>query len=204
MGNQEIETGLSSIDFDDELIILVVNNYGQFCHLIHRTVRDLDMNAQIVKNTLCVDELIAYEPHGIILSGGPDIKRAGNCVQYIKDVDVPVLGICLGHQLIAKAFEGEVETGTQGGYASVSVQVIEEDEILKGLGPTINTWASHADKVSRMPDGFVQLARSDICEIEAMKHPDRPIYGVQWHPEVSHTQNGEELFLNFLNICKKA
>ncbi len=197
------KTEISSMDFDDELTILVVNNYGQFCHLIHRTVRDLDMDVQLVKNTMSVDEIMAYEPHGIILSGGPDMERVGNCEQYIKGADVPVLGICLGHQLIAKAFGGEVETGAQGGYAAVTVNVIEEDDILKGLGPTIDTWASHADKVSRMPDGFVQLARSDVCEIEAMKHPDLPIYGVQWHPEVSHTQNGEELFLNFLNICKK-
>lgn len=194
---------LNMDDVEDELTILVVNNYGQFCHLIHRAVRDLDMDAKLVKNTLSVHEIMEYEPHGIIMSGGPDMARIGNCEQYAKELEVPVLGICLGLQLIAKAFGGDVRTGEQGGYAAVTVDVLEENEILKGLGPTINTWASHADVVSRMPDGFIQLARSDICEIEAMKHPELPIYGVQWHPEVSHTQNGKELFLNFLDICKK-
>lgn len=187
----------------NELKILVVNNYGQFCHLIHRTVRDLDMDTRIVSNTLSVDEILDEEPEGIILSGGPTMDRIGNCREYVENIDVPILGICLGHQLIAKTFGGDYGTGSQGGYASIEVDVIEENDILKGLGPKLSTWASHADEVTRMPDNFIRLARSQYCETEAMKHPERPIYGVQWHPEVAHTEKGEELFLNFLETCEK-
>jgi GMP synthase (glutamine-hydrolysing) len=83
------------------------------------------------------------------------------------------------------------------------VEVVEEDDILKGLGPVISTWASHADEVTSLPPGFIRLARSPICEVEAMKHPEKPIYGVQWHPEVAHTDRGEELFLNFFEVCNR-
>ncbi|ADI74530.1 GMP synthase, small subunit [Methanohalobium evestigatum Z-7303] len=185
----------------EELKILVVNNHGQFCHLIHRTVRDLDMDTKIVSNTLSVDEILEEEPQGLILSGGPTMDRIGNCREYVENIDVPILGICLGHQLIAKTFGGEYGTGNHGGYASIDVEIIEKNDILKGFGSSISTWASHADEVTRMPDNFLKLARSQYCETEAMKHPERPIYGVQWHPEVAHTEKGEELFLNFLEIC---
>jgi GMP synthase (glutamine-hydrolysing) len=185
----------------EELKILVINNYGQFCHLIHRTVRDLDMGVRIVPNTTPVDGILALEPDGLILSGGPSMDRIGLCADYVRDIDLPILGICLGHQLIARAFGGGTGQGAAGGYADVEVEVVEEDDILKGLGPVISTWASHADEVTSLPPGFIRLARSPICEVEAMKHPVKPIYGVQWHPEVAHTDRGEELFLNFFEVC---
>ncbi len=185
-----------------ELTILVINNYGQFCHLIHRTVRDLDMDTKIVSNTSTVEDIMAEEPDGLILSGGPTMERAGIGSEYIEKIDVPILGICLGHQLIAKTFGGEIGSGEHGGYADVEIEVIDEDDILRGIGPKTSVWASHADEVTVMPEGFIQLARSDICEIEAMRHPTKPIYGVQWHPEVAHTDKGEELFMNFFEVCE--
>ena len=182
-------------------IILVINNYGQFAHLILRTLRDLEVNSEMVKNTLSVNELFEKEPDGLIMSGGPTMDRIGNCKQYVLEVELPILGICLGHQLIAEAYDGVVSKGTLGGYADVYVDVLEEDDILKGLGPTIKTWASHADEVKLAPLGFKTLARSDVCDIEAMKHPSKPIYSVQWHPEVAHSEKGNELFLNFIDKC---
>ena len=184
------------------LKILVINNYGQFCHLIHRAVRDLDMDTKVIPNTTSIEDILAEEPDGIILSGGPSMERAGLCAEYVKELDLPILGICLGHQAIAKAFGGEVGPGVSGGYADIDVEIVEENDILKGLGPMTSVWASHADEVLKMPEGFIQLARSDICEIEAMKHPEKPIYGVQWHPEVAHTDKGEELLMNFFEICE--
>jgi GMP synthase (glutamine-hydrolysing) len=136
------------------------------------------------------------------LSGGPTLDRIGNCKQYVREIELPILGICLGHQLIAETFGGAVGKGASGGYADVTVEIIEPDDILLGIGPTITTWASHADEVSRLPNNFVKLARSAVCEIEAMKHPSKPIYGVQWHPEVAHTEAGNTLILNFLKICE--
>lgn len=184
-----------------ELKILVINNYGQFCHLIQRAVRDLDMETKIIPNTTPIEDILAEEPDGLILSGGPEMERAGLCFDYAREIDLPILGICLGHQAIALAYGGHVHAGKKGGYAEVEIEVLEEDDILRGLGPKTTVWASHADEVAIIPEGFIHLARSDICEIEAMRHPTKPLYGVQWHPEVSHTKQGEKLLTNFLEVC---
>ncbi|AEH60147.1 GMP synthase, small subunit [Methanosalsum zhilinae DSM 4017] len=185
----------------NRLKILVINNYGQFCHLIHRTVRDFDMDTKIISNTTPIDQILEEEPDGLILSGGPSMERTGLCMEYLEYIDRPVLGICLGHQLISRKFGGDYGPGKHGGYAAIEVEIIEEDDILKGMSPSISAWASHADEVTDMPGNFIHLARSNICEIEAMKHPSRPIYGIQWHPEVSHTEKGDELFTNFFDVC---
>ncbi len=182
--------------------IIVINNYGQTCHLIHRAVRDLGQNVEMMKNTSSIEEITAKESDGLILSGGPELSRAGNSSTYIKELDLPILGICLGHQLIAKTYGGNVRTGAAGGYASVEIEILLENDILKGLGPKTNVWASHADEVSKLPPDFIRLARSHICEIEAMKHITKPLYGVQWHPEVSHTKKGNDLLMNFFEVCK--
>jgi GMP synthase (glutamine-hydrolysing) len=182
--------------------IIVINNFGQFCHLIQRAVRDLDQDVELMKNTSSIEEILAREPEGLILSGGPTLERAGNCSIYVKEIELPILGICLGHQVMAQAYGGEVKTGTAGGYAAIEVEIIEEDDILKGLAPKTNVWASHADEVQSLPPDFIKLARSRICEIESMKHKIKPLYGVQWHPEVSHTERGNDLLKNFFEICR--
>lgn len=183
--------------------ISVINNYGQFAHLIHRAIRDLGVDCELVKNTLDIDELLRRDTDGLILSGGPSMDRIGNCKLYVKEIDLPILGICLGHQLIAETFGGAVSKGVSGGYAHVTVEIIEPDDILIEMGPIIKTWASHADEVNRLPKDFTKLARSEVCEMEAMKHRDKPIYGVQWHPEVAHTESGSTLLLNFIKICEE-
>ncbi len=181
--------------------IIVINNYGQTCHLIHRAVRDLDQEVELMKNTSSMEEILAKEPDGLILSGGPTLERAGNCSVYVKELDLPILGICLGHQVMAKTYGGGVRTGATGGYAAIEIEILDEDDILKGLGPKTNVWASHADEVGILPPDFIRLARSRICEIEAMKHKTKPLYGVQWHPEVSHTERGNDLLRNFFEVC---
>jgi GMP synthase (glutamine-hydrolysing) len=182
--------------------IIIVNNYGQFCHLIHRAVRDLDQETELMKNTSSIEEILSREPDGLILSGGPTLERQGNCSAYVRKIDLPILGICLGHQVMAQAYGGEIKTGAAGGYAAIEIEIIEEDDILKGLAPKTNVWASHADEVRSLPSDFRKLARSRICEIESMKHKTKPLYGVQWHPEVSHTERGNDLFKNFFEICR--
>ncbi|MBC7114037.1 MAG: GMP synthase subunit A [Archaeoglobi archaeon] len=182
--------------------VFVVNNYGQYCHLIFRTLRDLGAETKIVRNDLSVEELEAMEPDGIVLSGGPSLERSGRCEEYVKMMNVPILGICLGHQIIAKAYGGEVRRGKQGGYAEVIVEILEEDDIFRGLPKYIRTWASHSDEVAVLPENFEILARSEICEIEAMRHRDKDIFGIQWHPEVAHTERGEDVFRNFMRICR--
>ena len=179
--------------------ILVVNNYGQFNHLIRRSIRD-KVDSDMISNETPVSEI---EADGLILGGGPTLDRSGRCSEYIRTLDIPILGICLGLQVMATTFGGKVQPGAIGGYAEVEVEVLEENEILKGLPSKFRTWASHADQVVEMPAEFEVLARSNVCEIEAMKHKDKPLYGVQWHPEVVHTEYGQELLDNFMEICRR-
>ena len=180
----------------------MINNYGQFCHLIFRTLRDLGVDVSLVENTLSVDEIFEMEPAGIVLSGGPDINRIGKCQDYVKDIDTPILGICLGHQLMAAVFGGEIGKGRLGGYSKVIVEIVKKGPLFEGLGDRMVTWASHADAILSLPEQFELLGTSDICDIEAMSHKEKPLYGVQFHPEVSHTKGGVRLFENFIRICK--
>jgi GMP synthase (glutamine-hydrolysing) len=184
------------------LPIYVINNFGQFNHLIHRALRDLDIGVALVPNSTPADR-VGEECRGIILGGGPDIARAGNCAEYL-DLGLPVLGICLGLHIIATKYGGSVHPGHSGGYGPVEVGICEHDDILKGYPATMNVWASHADEVTRVPDGFLLLARSGICGAEAIALPGRQVYGLQWHPEVSHTFEGSRVFENFDRIIRES
>jgi GMP synthase (glutamine-hydrolysing) len=178
--------------------ISVVNNFGQFNHLIVRAIRE-KVKTGLISNQTPVEEI---EADGLILGGGPALERAGRCPEYLQQLNIPILGICLGLQLMGITFGGKVAPGTLGGYAEVEVEVIKEDDILRGLPPRFKTWASHADQVVAQPKDFEILARSEVCEIEAMRHLQRPLFGVQWHPEVVHTEHGAELLENFIALCK--
>jgi GMP synthase (glutamine-hydrolysing) len=181
--------------------IVVVDNHGQFTHLEHRALRDLGVDTELVDNDTPPAELDA---DGIVLSGGPDMDRVGRSAEYL-DLGVPVLGICLGMQFIAAELGGEVGSGEYGGYADVTVDIDDESDPLVGsLAPETRVWASHADEVTALPEGFVRTATSDVCDIEAMSDTDRDLYGVQWHPEVAHTEEGEAVFENFLAVCRDA
>jgi GMP synthase (glutamine-hydrolysing) len=180
------------------LPIYVVNNFGQFNHLIHRALRDLNIEVNLVPNTTPPEDILTCS-RGIILGGGPAIERSGNCDKYL-DLGLPVLGICLGLHIIAKHFGGNVQTGQSGGYGPIEVEIDEHDDILSGYPEKIHVWASHADEVVQIPDGFTRLAHSSICNNEAIARPDKHIYGLQWHPEVSHTFEGRRVFENFNRI----
>ena len=178
--------------------IAVIDNHGQFTHLERRTLRDLGVDVDIVDNTTAPE---AIDADGLVLSGGPDMDRIGNCPAYL-DLDVPVFGICLGMQILAAELDGTVGAGDYGGYADVDVDILDDaDPLIGSLAPETRVWASHADEVKRVPEGFTRTATSDVCDVEAMSDPDRDLYGVQWHPDVAHTERGEEVFENFVAIC---
>lgn len=180
--------------------IVVVDNHGQFTHLERRALRDIGVETDIVDNTTPPGELDA---DGVVLSGGPSIDESGRCSEYL-DRGIPVLGICLGMQVIAAELGGEVGSGDYGGYADVTVEIDDETDPLVGsLAPETRVWASHADEVTALPDGFVRTGKSDVCAIESMSDPERALYGVQWHPEVAHTERGQEVFENFRAICER-
>lgn len=177
----------------------VIDNHGQFTHLEQRALRELGVDVEILDNDTPAAEIDA---DGLVLSGGPDIDRTGNCRSYL-DLDIPVFGICLGMQVIAAELGGEVGSGDYGGYADVTVEITDTaDPLVGSLAPDTRVWASHADEVTRVPDGFERTGRSDICEVEAMSDTDRDLYGVQFHPEVAHTEEGVAVFENFRALCE--
>ncbi|HVP94770.1 MAG TPA: GMP synthase subunit A [Methanoregulaceae archaeon] len=183
------------------LPIYVVNNFGQFNHLILRMLRDLSIDAKMIGNNTPPEE-VSGACRGLVLGGGPAIERAGRCRDYL-NLGIPVLGICLGLHIIAASFGGEVKPGKFGGYGAVRVEINDHDEILKGYPGSINVWASHADEVRITPPGFIRLASSDICTNEALALPGKHIYGLQWHPEVSHSEHGHLVYENFNNLTLK-
>jgi GMP synthase (glutamine-hydrolysing) len=186
--------------------ILVIANRGQYNHRIYRTLKYLGARAKLVQNSISTGEVGEESPAGIVVGGGPFLDEIGNSAEIIERFykEMPILGICLGHQLIAKQFGGEVRTAEIGEYADCEIMVDDEDEILNGVGPTFDAWVSHKDEVSKLPEEFVKLAHSDTCEFEAIAHKNFPLYGVQFHPEVEHTPKGPEIFKNFLRIIKTA
>ncbi|MFC6826503.1 GMP synthase subunit A [Halopelagius fulvigenes] len=180
--------------------IVVIDNHGQFTHLEHRALRDLGVDVELLDNDTPAEEIDA---DGVVLSGGPDMDRIGNCADYL-ELDVPVLGICLGMQILAAELDGAVGSGDYGGYADVNVEILDDEDPLVGsLAPETRVWASHADEVKELPEGFVHTGTSDVCGIESMSDTDRDLYGVQWHPEVAHTEEGQAVFENFLGICEQ-
>ncbi len=184
---------------------IVIANRGQYNHRIYRRIKYLGEEVKLVQNTVTPEDIEKEEPQGIIIGGGPYLEEVGNSPKILKRFykEIPILGICLGQQLIAREFGGVVKEAEIGEYAEAEIIVDEENEILKGLSPSFKAWVSHKDEVTELPEGFRALAHSATCKIEAMAHEKYPIYGVQFHPEVEHTPRGEEVFKNFVRICKK-
>ncbi|MFQ5887966.1 MAG: GMP synthase subunit A [Candidatus Hydrothermarchaeales archaeon] len=183
--------------------ILVIANRGQYNHRIYRTLKYLKVDARLLKNDISIEEVEKDGPKGIVIGGGPYLEETGYSEAILKRFykEIPILGICLGHQLMARHFGGEIRTAEIGEYAGSTIFVDEEDDLLKALGPEFEAWVSHKDEVLTLPENFVKLAHSNTCDIEAMKHFTLPLFGVQFHPEVEHTPKGPEVFKNFLNIC---
>lgn len=183
--------------------ILVINNHGQYNHRIYRSLHYLKFPAELIPNTTSIEELVKKEPLGIILGGGPTTERAGNSYQYVEELDLPILGICLGHQIIAQVYGGEIGSAGMESYAKNTINILDEDDIFHGLGKTMDVWTSHKDEVKTLPADFELLATSNLCNIEAMKHNDKPVYGIQFHPEVHHTAQGHLIFENFHRVCQE-
>ncbi len=183
--------------------ILVVNNHGQYNHRIFRSLHYLKIPSEIIPNTTSIEEIKGKNPLGLILGGGPSIERSGNSMSYVEELNCPILGICLGHQIIAKAYGGEIGAAGIESYAKIKINILDENDILKGFGESADVWASHKDEVTKPPEHFKVLASSSICGVEAMKHETKPIYGIQFHPEVHHTENGSKIFENFYEVCNE-
>ena len=177
-------------------------------HREWRTLRDIDVDTKIIPNTAHLEEIIKDNIDGLVLSGGaPRIGlegKLGNCAEYLEKADFPILGICAGHQFMARFFGGEVKASKIPEFGKIQLTVFKKDEpLFEGVPRESIVWESHNDEVSVLPEEFELLAESESCKIQAMRHKEKPFYGLQFHPEVEHTEYGEQIFKNYVNICRK-
>jgi GMP synthase (glutamine-hydrolysing) len=185
--------------------ILVVDFGGQYTQLIARRVREVGVYSEILPFDASADEIRAFAPTGIILSGGPEsVGEAGS--PQIGDAliaaQVPVLGICYGMQALAAKFGGAVATADHREYGYAEVRLTGGDPLFQGLGPGLKVWMSHGDRVERLPQGFKAIGSSANSPLAAMANVERKIYGLQFHPEVTHTEHGLDIIRRFvLEIC---
>ena len=188
--------------------IYVIDNGGQWTHREWRTLRDLEVDTKIVPNTISFMDLSKENVDGLVLSGGtPRIgseSDLGNCSEYLEKADFPILGICAGHHYMGRFFGGEVEPSKIPEFGKIELILLKEDDALfEGAPKKSIVWESHNDEVTLLPNEFELLAESENCKIQAMRHKKKPFYGLQFHPEVEHTEYGERIFKNFVNICRK-
>lgn len=190
--------------------ILVLDFGGQYCHLIGRRVREQSVYSEIVPHDVTPDEIKklnrTMNVKGIILSGGPSSvyeKNAPKIDPHILDMGLPILGLCYGHQIIAQISNGKVDSACCKEYGIAEIIVDRPVGVLKGLSEQERVWMSHGDTVSTMPSEFEVLAHTENCPVAAFRHKLKPIYGLQWHPEVIHTEHGATMLKNFLfEVCK--
>ena len=185
--------------------ILVLDFGGQYCHLIGRRVREQGVYSEIVPHDITLAEIEAldkkFKVKGLILSGGPDsvyAKDAPRCDPAILQSKLPILGLCYGHQLIAHLAGGKVEPASYREYGIATAVIEHRIGVLKGLGRKERVWMSHGDTVFTLPIGYKTLAHSENTPIAAFGNAPKKIYGLQWHPEVVHTEHGTQMLRNFL------
>ncbi len=186
--------------------VLVLDFGAQYAQLIARRVREAHVHSEVVPRDISVAEIRERRPAGLILSGGPASVYAGDAYRIDPDVfqlGIPVLGLCYGHQLLADIAGGEVANTGSGEYGSTTLEVTSSSVLFKGLPTTQTVWMSHQDQVIAAPEGFRVVATTAGSAVAAMEDPENRLYGVQFHPEVAHTQRGNEILKAFLyEVCE--
>ncbi|MDR2584223.1 MAG: glutamine-hydrolyzing GMP synthase [Fibromonadaceae bacterium] len=192
---------MNSNDLDT---IAVLDFGGQYAHLIANRIRRLGVFARIFSPNSPVEHLNSAK--GIVFSGGPMSVYEKNAPAFNKDIlgiNIPKLGICYGHQLIALNLGGEVSPGKVKEYGISSLQITKSDSpLFKNIPENSSAWMSHGDSVSKLPAGFITIACTSDCEFAGVENTEKKIYGIQFHPEVRHTEFGDKFLENFvLGIC---
>lgn len=183
--------------------LAVLDFGGQYAHLISNRIRRLGVYCEVRDPETPASELRGYK--GLILSGGPQSVYDENSPKpdsKIFKLGLPILGICYGHQLLGYSLGGTVESGTIKEYGRSEILIKHFSGIFSGLKKNETAWMSHGDEITSLPPGFTVVASTDDCEIAGMADTSRKIFGVQFHPEVTHTPNGMKILDNFLKICK--
>ena len=186
---------------------IVILDFGsQYTQLIARRVRQAQVFSQVLPYDAPLERIRALNPGGIILSGGPaslEEEGAPRCDMGVFSLGLPVLGICYGMQLMAQAFGGGVARADKREYGLRRVTLEPAAELFRGLDRECDCWNSHGIQVTALPPGFVKTAFTDTCPIAAMENPEKRLYAVQFHPEVTHSRQGMALITRFVrDICK--
>ncbi len=194
--------------------ILILDFGSQYTQLIARRVREIGVYCELWAWDVTEDDIRDFAPDGIILAGGPQSVTAANsprAPEYVFNAGVPVLGICYGMQTMSEQLGGKVIQGIgEGEFGYAQVKILAESPLFKAIedavgdngNPLLDVWMSHGDKVSEIPEGFVTVARTQTCPFAAMADENKRFYGVQFHPEVTHTRQGYRILSHFaLDIC---
>ncbi len=185
--------------------ILILDFGSQYTQLIARRIRESKIYSEIHPHNYPLEKIKEELPTGIILSGGPmsvNDEGAPNISKEIFELGIPILGICYGLQLMSKHLSGKVEPAEDREYGKAHLEIIDDDLLLMGVKDGSVIWMSHGDYVTKLPDGFHLTAKTDNSPLCAISNPAKKIYGIQFHPEVTHTEFGKTILNNFLfEIC---
>lgn len=184
---------------------IVVLDFGsQYSHLICRRIREFSVYAELVPFDISFEELQKHNPKGIIFSGGPSSVYNSDAPipeNKIFDMNLPLLGICYGHQLIVNKFGGKVKRANKE-YGSSILTIDSDEDLLSGIGESVRAWMSHGDEAEQIPPGFRVIGHTESAKAAAIASKEKSIYGIQFHPEVVHTEQGTEILKNFvLKVC---
>ena len=184
---------------------IVVLDFGsQYSHLICRRIREFAVYCELVSFDISADELKKHNPKGIIFSGGPSSVYDPNAPipeTEVFNMNIPILGICYGHQLIVNNFGGKIKRVNKE-YGSSLLSIDNDQDLLSGIGESIRAWMSHGDEAEEVPSGFEIIGHTQSAKAAAIAAKDKAVYGIQFHPEVMHTEQGNEILKNFvLKIC---
>lgn len=191
-------------------LIAVLDFGGQYSHLITRRVRECEVYSELLPYTMRSQDILKLETKGIILSGGPASvydENAPKCDPEIFRLGVPVLGICYGLQVMVQMLGGGVKATKRREYGKTQLNIINHSDLFQGIKSPITSWMSHGDYAETLPDGFEVIASSENCKTSAIRDLSRRLYGVQFHPEVAHTENGLEIIRNFatrISACSQS
>ena len=188
--------------------VIVLDFGGQYNQLIARRVRECNVYCEILPYTVNIERIKEIEPKGIIFTGGPNSVYDESSPHYTPEIftlGIPILGICYGCQLMAYSLGGVVTSATDNSiseYGKTETNYNTSDILFNRLPDKGISWMSHRDYISKLPNGFSVTATTDACPVAAMSDPDKKLYGVQFHPEVNHTENGKNMLKSFLyNVC---
>jgi GMP synthase (glutamine-hydrolysing) len=187
--------------------VLVLDFGSQYAQLIARRVREHQVYCEIVRHDITAERIQELAPIGLILSGGPAsvyTPGAPKCDPRLFELGIPVLGICYGMQLACQALGGKVQSAPAREYGRAECDVIDSSDLLAGVPSPTQVWMSHGDQVTGVAEDFLPLARTATCPYAAVKHRRLPFYGLQFHPEVTHTPEGATVLRNFLQKACKA